>query len=147
MKLRGLGFAAGFVAVVLANACDRVTGGGRLDGANGKATFGFTADGCAIPEFKGEFQYVDNDRGVKFHGDIIYARQCIVAEDCPACDLMRIQLGFPLTFGDYEIQVAYRSQDGDGTARACFTDNGEGANATGSIPLSYRSKPDRTPAI
>jgi hypothetical protein len=132
MTLRCLQLAALFVVVALTSGCDRVTGGGRLDGVNGTASFGFNADGCNFPEFKGEFQYVDNDRNVKFHGDVVFARQCIAVEDCPTCDALRTALGFPLTFADYEIQLAYRSQAGDGTARVCVTDNGEGANSTGS---------------
>jgi hypothetical protein len=130
---------SGFVcllAVLSLTACDRATGGGRLDGVNGRASFGFTADGCNIPDFKGQVQFVDHDNDVKFHGDVVYARQCIVAEDCPVCDPLRIALGYPLTFGDYEVEIQYRSTNpadpGSGTARACFTDNGEGVNSTGS---------------
>ena len=122
------------VVAVLSGACDRATGGGRLDGANGRASFGFNANGCNIADFSGQVQYNDHDSGAKFNGDVVYARQCIVAEDCPVCDPLRISLGFPLTTGDYEVEVAYRStnpaQPGQGTARFCFTDGGEGSKAT-----------------
>lgn len=125
------------LVALASGACDRSTGGGRLDGANGRASFGFTADGCDFPDsFKGNVQYQDHDGGQKFNGDVVYARQCLVGGDCPVCDPLRITLGFPLTLGDYEVGINYRSTNpnfpGDGTAVLCVTDNGEGVNSTGS---------------
>ena len=122
------------LTALLASACDRATGGGRLDGVNGRASFGFNGDGCDFPNsFKGNFQYNDHDGGQKFSGDVTYARQCLVGGDCPVCDPLRISLGFPLTLGDYEVAVNYRSTNpavsGGGTAVLCVTVNGEGANA------------------
>ena len=124
------------LAALLSTACDRATGGGKLNGANGRASFGFTGDGCDTTNFKGQLQYQDQDGGQKLHGDVVFARQCLVGGDCPVCDPLRIQLGFPLTLGDYEVTVDYRSTNpaipGNGTATVCFTDNGEGAKAVDS---------------
>lgn len=121
---------------LLVASCDRATGGGKLEGVNGRASFGFTGDGCDTTNFKGQFQYNDQDGGQKLHGDVVFARQCLVDGDCPVCDPLRIQLGFPLTLGDYEVTVDYRSTNnaspGTGTATVCFTDNGEGAKAVDS---------------
>src|SRR5215813_1185887 len=124
------------LTALLVTSCDRATGGGKLNGVNGRASFGFNGDGCDTANFKGQVQYNDQDGGQKLHGDVVYARQCLVDGDCPVCDPLRIQLGFPLTLGDYEITVDYRSTnpalDGSGTATVCLTDNGEGANAVDS---------------
>ena len=118
---------------------DRVTGLGRLDGAHGRASFGFNADNCD-PTPTGQVQYDDHDREVKFHGDVVDVRQCnedlADSADCPVCDPLRVVLGFPPTGADYEVEVTYRSTNpddpGEGTAHLCFTDNGEGVNATSS---------------
>ena len=124
------------LTALLAGACDRATGGGRLDGVNGRASFGFNGDGCDTTNFKGQVQYQDHDGGQKLHGDVTFARQCLVGGDCPVCDPLRISLGFPLTLGDYEVTIDYKSTNpafpGSGTATVCFTDNGEGVNSTGS---------------
>lgn len=124
------------LTALLLSSCDRATGGGRLEGVNGRASFGFTGDGCDFPVFKGQVQYNDHDGGQKFNGNVNYARQCLVGGDCPVCDPLRISLGFPLTLGDYEVGVDYQSTNpavpGSGTAILCFTDNGEGANAVAS---------------
>src|SRR5215813_9264726 len=135
MKLSMVLFVVALTAL-LVTSCDRATGGGRLDGANGRASFGFNGDGCDTTNFKGQVQYQDQDGGQKFHGSVSYARQCLAGGDCPVCDPLRITLGFPLTLGDYEIAVDYRSTNpdfpGSGTATLCVTDNGEGANAVAS---------------
>ena len=124
------------LTMLLASACDRATGGGRLEGVNGRASFGFNGDGCGGTDFKGQLQYQDHDGGQKLNGDVTFARQCLVGGDCPVCDPLRIQLGFPLTLGDYEVTVAYDSTNpafpGGGTGTFCVTDNGEGANAVDS---------------
>jgi len=121
------------LTALLVGACDRATGGGRLEGVNGRASFGFTGFGCGGTDFKGQLQYQDHDGGQKFNGDVTFARQCLVDGDCPVCDPLRIQLGFPLTLGDYEVTIDYKSTNpafpGNGIATACFTDNGEGAKA------------------
>ena len=124
-------------AALLASGCDRATGGGRLEGANGRASFGFNGDGCDFPtSFKGELQYQDHNGGQKLHGEVTFARQCLVEGDCPVCDPLRIQLGFPLTLGDYEVSIDYDSTNpaspGSGTGTFCVTDNGEGAKAVDS---------------
>ena len=135
MKTRTL-FVCLALTALLVSACDRATGGGKLDGVNGRASFGFNGDGCDTTNFKGQVQYNDQDGGQKLHGDVVYARQCLVGGDCPVCDPLRITLGFPLTLGDYEITVDYRSTNpaisGGGTATVCLTDNGEGAKAVDS---------------
>lgn len=136
MKTSSVLFCLILATLVLSSACDRATGGGRLDGANGRASFGFNGDGCDAPDFKGQVQYNDQNGGQKFHGDVVYARQCLVDGDCPVCDPLRITLGFPLTLGDYEVGVSYESTNpavpGNGLATVCVTDNGEGVNSTGS---------------
>lgn len=123
------------LTLLFISACDRATGGGRLDGVNGQASFGFNADGCDFPAFKGQIQYGAKDGGQKFHGEANYARQCLVGGDCPVCDPLRISLGFPLTLGDYEVGINYDSTNpaipGSGTATLCVTDNGEGVNSAG----------------
>ena len=136
MKTSTMLFFCLLVTALLITGCDRVTGGGRLEGVNGRASFGFNADGCGIPDFKGQLQFNDHDGGQKFHGNVAFARQCVVDGDCPVCDPLRISLGFPLTTGDYEVTINYDStnpaQPGSGLATVCLTDNGEGANAVDS---------------
>lgn len=133
MKTSTLLFCLVLALLLISVGCDRVTGGGRLDGVNGRASFGFNGDGCGGTDFKGQLQYQDHDGGQKLHGDVVFARQCVVDGDCPVCDPLRIQLGFPLTTGDYEVTVDYDSTNpaipGSGTATVCLTDNGEGAKA------------------
>ena len=106
--------------------CDRVTAGGRLDGANGRAAVSVIGDGCNPPNFEGRAQYKDFDGGQKFNGEVVFARQCLIGGDCPVCDPLRINLGFPLTLADYEVRVDYKSTNpafpGEGTATLCFTD-------------------------
>jgi hypothetical protein len=126
------------VAVVLfgfsLSGCNKVTGGGTLEGFSGRATVAFNADGCGDVA-KGEFEFVDHNAVVKMHGDVVAATQCVLPGQCAPCEALRSSINPSETPGtaDYQIIATYRSTNpsfpGNGDVLACVSDNGEGSNA------------------
>lgn len=115
--------------------CKRVTGGGQLRGANGRATVAFTGNGCDSNKIKGQVQYRDHNSNVKFHGTVVTASHCVRIGDCPTCDPLFIAFGYGFTQeSDFEIVANYRSTNpavkGTGKVTFCVSDRGEGAGAT-----------------
>ena len=120
-----------FSPLLLAATCStKVTGGGSLEGADGRATIALTANSCGDAT-KGQFQYVDQAAGVKMHGDVVAVQQCVAGlTDCQCQDL---SFGFGLGANDSQVDASYRSTNpaapGEGHVVACIRDNGQGANS------------------
>ena len=109
----------------------KISGGGWIPSVMGlpaKANFGFNAAHCTATTFSGNFNYHDKHArdfqpgGVKMNGAVVDATQCVdgpCASGCPK--------------DSFEAVVEYRSTNprfpGNGTARACVADNGEGSKA------------------
>ena len=120
----------------------RVNGGGWLEnhGGGGTSNFGFNANGCDAVKvdhewvgIKGRFNFIDQSAydeesypkgGVKIHGTVTGVAECegdVLPFECNFCE------------GGYAIRVDYDSTNpfarGNGQAKVCVYDNGEGINA------------------
>jgi len=150
---KGISFATVLMLAIVASGCaefGRVNGGGWLDNYTGGGTsnFGFNANGCDAEKIdhewvgiKGHFNYIDQSAyhpvdypkgGVKMNGDVTGVAECaghaVLPPECIFCN------------GGYAIRVDYRSTNpfagGEGRAKVCVYDNGEGINATSTDELS-----------
>ncbi len=127
--IRGLAVISSVLALG-AGPCNKVTGGGMVDGVAGRATIAFNGNGCGdVP--RGQLEYVDHDSGVKMHAELIEATFCFPEDQCTGC----------LT-GEYQLIGDYRSTNpsfpGTGQLRACVADLGEGKKATANDTASIQ---------
>jgi hypothetical protein len=127
MKRQGIVVLIACSSAFFASCAGKVTGGGSLIGANGRATIAVTATSCGGTT-KGQFEYVDQANDVKLHGQVVGAGQCV--EGYTSCECQALVPGFGLGFADYQVGGTYVSQNGPGTFIACVSDNGEGSKKT-----------------
>ena len=93
-----------------------LTGGGTIDGANGQANFGFSANTCSPSgKVQGKFTYVDQASDVKFNGEVENAVLCL-SGTCNVCGA-----------GEYQISLTYKSTNpklyGQGGAVVCLSED------------------------
>jgi hypothetical protein len=143
--IRIVRFSLLLVALIGMSGCaefGRVNGGGWVNNYTGGGTsnFGFNANGCKAEKvdhewvnIKGHFNYVDQSAyhetdyprgGVKLNGKVTGVAECegnLLPAECNFCE------------NGYAIRVDYRSTNpfakGEGKAKVCVYDNGEGINA------------------
>ncbi|MDA1315581.1 MAG: hypothetical protein O2968_19810 [Acidobacteria bacterium] len=141
----------------------KITGGGSIVNMEGEktASFGFNAQDCndaadesTLFDGSGQLNYNDQSEGVKFHGEVREANQCIFDEEpgdlgltclfCAAVIADQELFGidniveasqFLAEFEFKGIGMTYRStnpkEKGEGLAGVCTVDLGEGSNNEG----------------